>query len=369
MLQICYFGTSQNWHFGASGAGATPFGIGGIDFLLHTRRTTDALPNATMILAGKNILLTGGTGSFGTAFARHCLNEGAQRLVIFSRDELKQAQMRAAFHDDPRLRFFIGDVRDAERVELAVRGCDTVIHAAAMKRIETCEADPGEACKTNIAGSKNVAMAAIYAGVRRAVFLSTDKAPNAHTLYGMTKAVAERYWTRANVFASGTPTRLACTRYGNVLGSRGSVLDLWRQQYAAGEPITITDEAATRFWMPIADAVALVIAALEEMRGGEIFIPRVGSASVLGLARAVVERDGQPYAPGHVVTGLRAGERLHETLISEDEARHTIEQNGRYVILPEDPTWGDAVRPLPDTPPITSYRSDTNPHQLTVAQL
>ena len=336
--------------------------------LYSTQTLTDALPTRRMILTGKNILLTGGTGSFGTAFARFAIDVGVRRLVIFSRDELKQSQMRVAFADDPRLRFFVGDVRDAERVALAIRGCDTVIHAAAMKRIETCEADPGEAVKTNIAGSKNLAMAAIHAGVRRAVFLSTDKAPNAHTLYGMTKAVAERYWTRANVFASGTPTRLACTRYGNVLGSRGSVLDLWRAQYAAGEPITITDEAATRFWMPISDAVALVVSALEEMRGGEIFIPRVGSASVLDLARAVVERDGQPYAPGHVVTGLRPGERLHETLISEDEARHTVEQNGRYVILPENATWGDQTRPYAAVP-IAPYRSDTNPQQLTVAEL
>lgn len=319
------------------------------------------------LLTNRSLLITGGTGSFGYAFARHALAQGARRVAIFSRDELKQAQMRTAFADE-RLRFFVGDIRDRSRLDLALRGVDTVIHAAAMKRIETCEADPGEAIDTNILGTRNVALASIQAGVRRAVFLSTDKAPVAHTLYGMTKAVAERTWLQSNVFAAGTPTRLSATRYGNVIGSRGSVLDLWRQQFAAQQPLTITSEEATRFWMTIGEAVQLVALALTEMRGGEIFIPRVGSAPILELARAVVEGSGT-YAPGHVVTGLRPGERLHETLVSPDEASHTIERAGHYVIRPESVTWGDSVIPGVTMPEGFSYRSDNNPQRLQVDDL
>ena len=320
-----------------------------------------------MIYRNENIFLTGGTGSFGHAFARHALDAGARRVVIFSRDELKQSQMRATF-TDPRLRYFVGDVRDRARLDLAMRGCTTVIHAAAMKRIEVCEAEPGEAIATNISGTLNVAFAAIYAGAARAIFLSTDKAPVPHTLYGMTKAVAERAWTRANVFASGTATRLACTRYGNVLGSRGSVLDTWRRQVAAGQPLTITSETATRFWMPMRDALAIVDTAFREMRGGEVFIPKCGSAPVLDLARAVCTTADTPtYAPGHVVTGLLPGEREHETLISSDEALHTIDAGTHLIIQPEAVTWGDALRT--GAPCRSDYRSDTNPHRLTVEQL
>jgi UDP-N-acetylglucosamine 4,6-dehydratase len=322
-----------------------------------------------MTLRNGNILLTGGSGSFGYAFVRRALELGARRVAVFSRDELKQAQMRAAFGDDPRLRFFVGDVRDRDRLDWAVRGCDTVIHAAAMKRIETCEADPAEAVATNITGTVNVAQAAIHADVRHAIFLSTDKAPVPHTLYGMTKAVAERLWIQSNVFAAGTKTRLSATRYGNVLGSRGSVLDTWRRQVSAGDPLTVTSEAATRFWMTIEDAVNLVLLAGNEMRGGEIFVPMIGSAPILDLARAVAMPCGDVYAPGHVVTGLRPGERLHETLISEDEARHTIERAGHYVIRPESVTWGDPPLPGVLVPEGFTYRSDTNPRRLTVDTL
>lgn len=324
-----------------------------------------------MTINDANILLTGGSGSFGRAFVRTALDYGARRIVIFSRDELKQAQMRADFAEDAdRLRFFVGDIRDRARVDWAMRGCDTVIHAAAMKRIETCEADPAEAVATNILGTQNVALAAIKAGVRHAIFLSTDKAPVPHTLYGMTKAVAERLWIQSNVFAAGTPTRLSATRYGNVVGSRGSVLDLWRSQFANGEPLTITSEDATRFWMPLSAAVNLVLLANAEMTGGEIFVPILGSAPILDLARAVAMPTGAIYAPGHTVTGLRPGERLHETLISEDEARHTIERAGHYVIRPENPTiWGDTPIPGTTVPAGFSYRSDTNELRLTAADL
>lgn len=319
------------------------------------------------ILAGQQLFVTGGTGSFGSAFVRHALAHGASRVVAFSRDELKQAHLLAQIAD-PRLRCFVGDVRDRDRLDQAMRNCTLVVHAAAMKRIEVCESEPGEAIRTNILGTQNVALAAIQAKVSRAVFLSTDKAPSAHTLYGMTKAVAERVWIQSNVFAAGTPTRLSATRYGNVLGSRGSVLDLWRAQRDRKEPLTITDEKATRFWMTLDQAVELVCVALAEMQGGEIFVPQVPSAPILDLARAVVETDG-PYAPGHICTGLKPGERLHETLISDDEATHTVERDGRYVILPEAASWRDEGRFAPTHGTGKAYRSDTNPSRYTVEGL
>lgn len=322
-------------------------------------------------LAGQDVLVTGGTGTFGHAFLAHALTTSVRRVVILSRDELKQAQMAAAF-PDPRVRYLIGDVRDRERIRRALRGITIVLHAAAMKRIETCEAEPIEAVATNVTGTLNVALEAVAAGVRRAVFLSTDKAPGAHTLYGMTKAVAERVWSRANVYAAGTRTRLAATRYGNVLGSRGSVLGLFQQQRAAGLPLTLTDEAMTRFWMPPTAAVEIVLTALRDMRGGEVFVPKIGSCPTLTLARAVAERtEGETYAPGHLVTGVRPGERLHETLISHEEARTTRECGTHYVVLPESRPWEDTQYAIPGHPvaPEWSYRSDTNPHQLTTTEL
>lgn len=320
-----------------------------------------------MSLSGKAVLVTGGTGSFGSAFVRRCLAAGARRIIVFSRDELKQAQMAAAL-DDPRLRFFVGDIRNRDRLRLALRGVDVCVHGAAMKRIEVCEREPSEAIATNIHGTQNVALECISAGVQRAVFLSTDKAPAAHTLYGMTKATAERLWLQSNVYAAGGPTVLSATRYGNVLGSRGSVLDLFRTQQRAGVPLTVTKEAATRFWMTLPQAIALVELALREMRGGEVLVPKVGSATVLDLARAVV--GPALYAPGHVETGFRPGERMHETLISPDEGRHTFDAGTHYVIEPEARPWGE-VPPLnlPRMDEDFSYRSDTNPQQLTVEEL
>jgi UDP-N-acetylglucosamine 4,6-dehydratase len=320
-----------------------------------------------LILAGKNILVTGGTGSFGHAFVRRAIAAGARRVVVYSRDELKQSQMAAAI-PDPSVRYFVGDVRNRDRLRLALRNVDVCVHAAALKRIETCEAEPSESVATNIAGTENVALECIAAGVEKAVFLSTDKAPNAATLYGMTKAVAERLWIRSNVYAAGTPTRLSATRYGNVLNSRGSVLELFRRQCNAGQPLTLTSEAMSRFWMTIHQAVGLVEMALREMRGGEVFVPKVGSATVLDLARAVV--GPSLYAPGHTVTGLRPGERLHETLISGDEARNTYDAGSHYVIEPEARTWGEVPAPdLPRVPEDFSYRSDTNEWQYTVPEL
>lgn len=271
-------------------------------------------------------LITGGTGSFGKAFTRHLLDSGASRIAILSRDELKQAEMAAEFGNDPRLRFFIGSVTDEKRVELAMRGVENVVHAAAMKRVETCEMNPHEAIQTNVYGTGTVALAALRAGVTKAVILSTDKAVSPNTHYGVTKLAAERLWCRMNVYAAGTTTRFSATRYGNVLGSRGSVLGLFRKQAAEGGPLTITDRRCTRFWMQIEEAVELVQLAFDEMRGGEVFIPKLSGTNMQTFAETVC-----PGAPT-VEVGLRPGEKMHEALVSEDEAQNTYDHGTHYRI-------------------------------------
>jgi UDP-N-acetylglucosamine 4,6-dehydratase/5-epimerase len=303
-------------------------------------------------LAGRSVLVTGGTGSFGRAFVRTALEMGAARVAVVSRDEAKQAAMRAEV-PDPRLRFLIGDVRDPNRVMDALRGVEIVIHAAAMKRVETCEADPNEAIATNVDGTAHVARACIERGVERCVILSTDKAAAPNTLYGATKLTAERLWLASNVYAAGTATRFSATRYGNVIGSTGSVVPLWKKQRERGV-ITVTDPRMTRFWMTMDDAVHLVLRALREMRGGEVFVPKIRAASILALAAEV--------AAGcrHQVTGIRPGEKLHETLITEDEARTTHDLGDCYVIEPPTRTWGDVLPPnAPRVPDGFSFRSDT----------
>lgn len=306
---------------------------------------------------GRSVFVSGATGSFGNAFVRRCLRDGARRIVIFSRDELKQSSMRTALNDDPRLRFFIGDVRNESRLAWAVQGCDIVVHAAAMKRIGECEQNPAEAIATNVVGSCNVAEAAIRAAVSRCVMLSTDKAPAATTLYGATKFCAERLWCASNVYARGGATLLSAVRYGNVLGSRGSVLDVWKKQVQYGAPVTITDTRATRFWLTIEQAVDLVVLALREMRGGEVFIPHAPASPITHLVSAIA--GATPYTLE--MTGLRQAERLHETLIAPDEARYTYDCGTHYVIEPVERTWQDGVPPLraPKVDPAFSFRSDT----------
>ena len=297
-------------------------------------------------------LITGGAGAFGQAFVRRVLKMDARRVVVFSRSESRQAEMRASITDE-RVRYLIGDVRDLPRLMDACRGVETVVHAAALKRIEVCEGDPAEAVATNIMGTLNVTRACIERGVMDGVFLSSDKAASPNTHYGATKLAAERLWVGSNAYAGAGPTRFAATRYGNVLGSTGSVVPTWRKQKAAGE-ITITDLRCTRFWMSIDQAVDLVLLALREMRGGEVFVPKIQAMPVVSLARVI--------APGCRIklTGLRPGEKLHETLITEDEARRTYDCGGHYVIEPETRSWGD-VSPLkhPLVPDGFVYRSDT----------
>lgn len=290
-----------------------------------------------MLLTGRSVLVTGGTGTFGHAFVRRAIEGHASRIVVVSRDEKKQADMASEFADHARkLRFFIGDVCDRERMERAMRGVDFVVHAAAMKRIDTCEENPAEAVRTNVAGTMAVADACIAAGVEAAVFLSTDKAAAPVTLYGASKLAAERLWVRSNVYAAGS-TRFVATRYGNVLGSRGSVVEAWRKQGAGN--LRVTDHRMTRFWMTIQDAVDLVLTALKwGGPGGEVFIPKCKAAPILMLAHAVV---GPHFH--YDETGIRRGEKLHETLIAPDEARY-VEDRGDLFVLKPDVTWDSRIR-------------------------
>ena len=297
-----------------------------------------------------HFFITGATGSFGQACVHRLLEMGAPRIACFSRDERKQEDMQRALaplNPYDRLRFFVGDVRDYERVKQAMRGADIVIHAAALKIITKVDYDPEEALKTNVIGSRNVAMAALENDVWRVIGLSSDKACNACTSYGVTKRMMESLLCRANVYAGNRRTRLACVRYGNVLGSRGSVAHLFREQAAAGGPLTITDPRSTRFWITLERAVELVLSCLPVMQGGETFIPILPSMKITDLATAIA-----PGAEQRTI-GLRSGEKLHEVLVSADEAPRTRRLAwDRYVILPADPTWptdfSGAGEPVPE---------------------
>ncbi len=274
-----------------------------------------------------SVLITGATGSFGCRFITTLLrDQRPKRIVAFSRDEHKQHDMRQAGLRSPRLEYVVGDVRDPRSLREALHGIDVVVHAAALKHVPVCEAQPLEAIQTNLLGAQNVIDAATATGVGRVVALSTDKAVHPANAYGAAKLLAERLFLAADA-RPGRGTRFACARYGNVLGSRGSILEgLWAQRQ--GGHVTITDPRMTRFWMTLDEAVGVVLTALDRMRGGEIFIPKVRSASTLDLVKAA--------APGCVVeiVGLRPGEKVHELLISEDEAPYVVERGGMYVLTP-----------------------------------
>jgi len=309
------------------------------------------------------ILVTGGTGSFGQAFVRRVLADRAQCTVrVYSRDELKQYDMAQAFANDPRLRFFVGDVRDRERLVRAMHGIDLVVHAAALKHVPICEFNPAEAVKTNIQGSQNVIDAAIDAGVRRTIALSTDKAVNPVNLYGATKLCAEKLFVHGNVYAGARDIRFSCVRYGNVMGSRGSVIPLFRKQAEAGL-LTITDRRMTRFWLSLEQAVALVLQVAGEMRGGEIFVPKIPSMRVVDLARAMA-----PTAQIEEV-GRRPGEKLHEVLLTAEEARNTRDYGLHYVIEPDHGSRREIAPGENALPDGFSYSSDTNTEWMTVEAL
>lgn len=284
-------------------------------------------------LAGKSVLVTGGTGSFGQRFIRKLLAEtAAERIITFSRDELKQSQMQAHIPDpEGRLRFFLGDIRDLERLRRAFYGVEYVVHAAALKQVPIIEYNPFEAVKTNIMGTENVVNAAIDVGVDKVVLVSTDKAANPANLYGATKLCAEKLTIASNVYAAGK-TRLSAVRYGNVLGSRGSIVEIIKNQRASGT-VTVTHEDMTRFWITLDQGVELVLTAFQKMIGGEIFIPRIPSMKLKDFIAVLA-----PECAVKII-GIRPGEKMHETLITTEEARRAKQIDDYYVILPDNPDW------------------------------
>ena len=303
-------------------------------------------------MKGKTILVTGGSGSFGNAFVRTVLPLKPAKLIIYSRDEQKQDAM-ARQYTDPAMRYFIGDVRDKHRLEMAMQGVDIVVHAAAMKIVPTCEYNPFEAVMTNINGAENVCRAAMAAQVPKVIALSTDKAVSPLNLYGATKLAAEKIFVAANNLSAGR-CLFSVVRYGNVVGSRGSVVPLFRSLHSQGKPLTITDQRMTRFWMTLDQAVDLVLSSVDMMRGREIFIPKIPSMHIMDLAEAI--------CPGgnHITTGIRPGEKLHEVLITEDESHLAMETWDRYILNPDISN---------NTKAGFRYGSDTNDNFLTVDQL
>ncbi|MCB1014237.1 MAG: UDP-N-acetylglucosamine 4,6-dehydratase (inverting) [Acidimicrobiales bacterium] len=317
-----------------------------------------------MDLSGATILLTGGTGSFGNAFVERVLGRWPDATIrVYSRDELKQSEMLAR-HGDRNVRYLLGDVRNKTRLARACQGADVIVHAAAMKQVPACEYNPFEAVQTNVLGTQHVVDCAIDSSVTKVVALSTDKAVNPVNLYGATKLCEEKIVVQGNAYASHSDTVLSCVRYGNVVGSRGSVVPLFQRQAEAGL-LTVTDERMTRFWITLDQAVDLVLFALDHAAGGEVFIPKIPSMKVTDLAEAI--------APGvpREVTGIRPGEKLHELLLTADESRHSVETEDVYVVLPEHPWWTDEPRwlegkPLDDD---FTYSSATNTDWLSVEDL
>ncbi|MEI6987599.1 MAG: UDP-N-acetylglucosamine 4,6-dehydratase (inverting) [Rhodospirillaceae bacterium] len=303
-------------------------------------RAQDALGGWS--LDGKSILITGGTGSFGNAMvARIIRTWKPRRLVIFSRDEMKQYEMEQRFPcaTYPYLRYFIGDVRSRERLEMAMQDVDYVVHAAAIKHVPIAEYNPFECIQTNIIGAQNVVQAALHAKVKRVMALSTDKAVSPINLYGASKLAAEKVFVAANNLSGRLPTRFAIVRYGNVLGSRGSVLPLYRRLIAEGaDSLPVTDERMTRFWISLPQGVDFVLSGFARMTGGEIFVPQIPSMRITDLAHALA-----PHLPVRVV-GIRPGEKLHEALITESEAPHTFvdHASGHFVIMPSFKGWESA---------------------------
>jgi UDP-N-acetylglucosamine 4,6-dehydratase len=316
------------------------------------------------ILSNSSIMITGGTGSFGKAFIEYALNNlDPKRIVIFSRDELKQYEARQRFNDDPRLRWFIGDIRDQHRLIRSMNKIDYVVHAAALKQVDTAEYNPFEYVQTNIIGTQNVIEASIDTGVKKVVALSTDKASSPINLYGATKLAADKLCQSANHYAAGYETRFSVVRYGNVMGSRGSVVPFWKQLAEDGKEIPITDSRMTRFWITLPQAVKFVVESFDLMHGGEVFVPRIPSMKILDLAEAVA-----PGVNTHEI-GIRPGEKLHEEMIAADDSRRTISLSDRYVILPTVAEWG--YEPLSGDPVKDgfAYRSDSNDIWLEVDEI
>ncbi len=327
----------------------------------HT--ATNSRGSSVYDLNGKSILVTGGTGSFGRKFVDIVLREfRPHRLIVFSRDELKQYDMaRAVQHEC--LRFFIGDVRDRDRLRRAFEGVEIVVHAAALKQVPAAEYNPLEAVKTNVLGAANVIDAALDTQVEHVIALSSDKAANPINLYGATKLASDKLFVAANAYSGGKKARFSVVRYGNVVGSRGSVVPLFLDRRKTGV-LPITDERMTRFWITLEQGVHFVLKSLRRMHGGEIFVPKIPSMRIVDLAAAV--------APGcrREIVGIRPGEKLHEVMVPEDDARNTMEFEDYFVIQPAFPWWApencDGGKPCP---PGFRYSSDANTRWLTADEL
>jgi len=314
-------------------------------------------------LKNKTILITGGTGSFGSNFVKYLLkNSSTKKIIVFSRDELKQSKMEAEIKDK-RLRCFIGDIRDLPRLQRAFYGVDIVVHAAALKQIPAIEYNPMEAIKTNIIGTANVIDAAIDNNVKKIILISSDKAVNPVNLYGATKLCAEKLFIQANSYASGKGISFSCVRYGNVIGSRGSVTPLFLKQKEEGI-LTLTDKRMTRFWITIEQGINLVINCINNMKGGEIFVPKLPSMKIVDMAKIIA-----PTAKIKVI-GIRPGEKLHEVLLSPEEAFHSKEFSEYFVIKPEFSFWHKQNYKTGKTLPINfKYSSDANNEWLNEKQM
>lgn len=317
------------------------------------------------MFAGKTVLITGATGSFGNALIAKLLAEHEPRAIrCFSRDELKQSEMAQRHADESRLRYLLGDIRDRDRLERACRGVDVIVHAAALKQVPACEYNPFEAVQTNVIGAENVVAAAIANDVPTTIALSTDKAVNPVNLYGATKLCAEKIVSQGNAYAADSPARFGSVRYGNVVGSRGSVVPLFKAQAETGT-ITITDPRMTRFWITLEQAVDFVIDCSASMSGGEVFVPKIPSMTVADLASALA-----PDCEQRTI-GIRPGEKLHEILVTADESRHCRDQGSRYVIVPEHMSWDLAPEGLAGSLPADdfSYTSENNEWWLSVEEI
>ena len=302
------------------------------------------------------MLVTGGTGSFGKSFVKRILEDNqVNKVIVFSRDELKQFEMQS-FYNSPKLRYFLGDVRDFQRVKQATDGVDVIVHAAAIKQIPAAEYNPMEAIKTNVIGAENIVNAAIANGVEKVIALSTDKAANPANLYGATKLCSDKLMVAGNVLAGKHPSRFSVVRYGNVLGSRGSVIPFFQEQSKLGV-LTITDARMTRFWLSIGEGVQFVLDSLDRMQGGEIFVPKIPSFKVIDVAEVVA-----PGVPIKII-GIRPGEKLHEVMITEDDSNFTVEFEKYYAILPPFLVDSDFYsRNVNKVPSNFSYTSENNQH-------
>ena len=315
-------------------------------------------------LDGSSILITGGTGSLGKSLVRHLLEStNVRRIAIFSRDELKQQVLRREIGADDRLRWLLGDIRDLERLKLAVKNVDYLIHTAALKQVDTGEYNPMEFIKTNILGSQNVIQASMSAGVKKVIALSTDKASSPINLYGATKLTADKLFVAANNYSKASGTAFSVVRYGNVMGSRGSVIPYWESLARVGKPIPITDFRMTRFWITVNQAVSFIMESFAQMSGGETYVPKIPSMKIVDLAQAVTgDADLKEI-------GMRPGEKLHEEMISSDDSRRTFLVDDRYIIAPVVADWGFN---LPSGVPMKdghAFQSNTNDQWISVQEM